>query len=193
MGTDLPISFVFGIPPGASSSVVVVGGLMDFATGAYTSALDPPGALFQYFYDGGGAISITGGVPAAGIADSMLLSGSFASDPVFSYGGLGLAALTAALIVDYLNPALSEFFGFSPISSGTGFLAQVDFNVDFNGSRWGFGTPGPGVAFSGSQLASNIMATTAPEPATLILLGSGLAGVSFLGRKRLSKRPPNKT
>jgi len=194
VGNDLPISFVFGNPPGTSSSIVVVGGLMDFTTGIYTSALDLPGPLFTYSFDGGGSISITGGVPAAGIANnSTLLSATFTGDPAFTYGGGGLAALTSVLSVDYLNPELSEFFGFAPLTTtGYGFLAQIDMMVDFNGSSWGFGTPGPGKAFSGSQLGANVVAATAPEPATLILLGSGLAGVSFVGRRRLRKGPTNK-
>lgn len=119
-------------------------------------------------------ITITGGVPAAGIAiGTTLLSGSFSSFTVFfpapttlSFSGLGSDVKDSGLLtyIGLLASTPFNFFGFT-ISA-----------------NWKPGaTPHP----KGTAYSTDITNTAAvSEPATLLLLGSGLIGLGLLARRR---------
>jgi len=182
IGTNFPINLVF--TPGGPLATVT-GGDLDFATGNYLSALDPAGSSFTSFYDVGGSLTITGSIPGTSIS-GQLLHATFSGPSIFNYVNFGFASFSGGLSVDSVNSDLALLLGITPFSAGSGTIAQADFSVDFNGSAWGFGTPAPGQAFSGTQASVNI-AVGAPEPGTLLLLGSGLAGLGLLRRKKLGQ------
>jgi hypothetical protein len=183
-GTNFPINLVF--TPGGPLAVVTDGDL-DFITGNYLPSytLDPSGSSFTSFYDTGGSLTITGGIQGTSIGGP-LLTATFSGPSIFNYVNFGFASFSGGLSVTSVNPDLALLLGITPFDSGSGTIAQADFFVDFNGSAWGFGTPAPGQAFSGTQASVNI-AVGAPEPGTLLLLGSGLAGLGLLRRKKLGQ------
>jgi len=178
VGSNLPINGVFGSPPGSSSSVPVLSGLLNFSTGNFSGGMIVGPTQFISFYNAGGAISITGSVPAAGIpTTSTLLSGTFTGMPIFQYSGSGLAALNGSLGLTFVNAALSDYFDFGPLA-GTepGVIAQAEFGISF------YGPPLFGIGFSGSQASVNIAVNaanpvTVPEATSLALVMSGIAGL----------------
>ena len=182
VGTGLPISSVFGNPPGSGSSIDVIGGSMSFSTGSATGGFNLGGGQFLSFFSPGGSILITGTVPTAGItASSTLLSGTFSGTPVFQYSGSGLASMNGSLSLTALNSALSSYFNFAPLTgSEAGVIAQADFGISFAG-----GTPGVMIAFSGSQSSVNVAVNagnrvSVPEGDSLVLMISGLIAVGLV-------------
>ncbi|HXG46601.1 MAG TPA: hypothetical protein VNO52_03180 [Methylomirabilota bacterium] len=186
IGTNLPISQVFGVPPGSSSITGVTGGDLDFATGPLLGSFDLSGDAFMNFYGSGGSLTLTGGVPAAGITPgSTLLQAAFAGPATLSYSGFGLASLVGSLSLLYVNPDLTEYFGFGSDPTyylGPGSIAQAQLNISFPG-----GTVGPGLAFTGQQASVNLTATV-PQPAPLVFLGMGMIGVAAWARVQRVRR-----
>jgi hypothetical protein len=190
VGAGLPISSVFGTPPGSGSSIGVVGGSMSFATGGWTGGMNLGGGQFLSFFSPGGSILITGTVPTAGITtSSTLLQGTFSGVPIFQYSGAGLASLNGSLSLTVLNSALSSYFNFAPLTgSEPGVIAQADFGISFVG-----GIPGIGIAFSGSQSSVNVAVNAAnpvsvPEGDSLMLVASGLVAVGLVRLGLTGKR-----
>jgi hypothetical protein len=187
IANDLPINMLFGIPTGAPI-LTVTGGLLDFSTGPQVGSNNPAGPSFQLTFGEGGSFIITGGIPSLGITDdnTLLVQGSFlglpwAGAPTLDFNGV-FGMLTGTLDIDFLNPAISQFLGFtSPPNLGLGALAQVDL---------GFSGPptGPDSPFSASQSSLNVAIAVA-QPAPLLLLGIGLITVTVLVRaNRLARR-----
>ena len=182
VAADLPISSVFGTPPGSGSSISVVGGQLSFSTGNFSGGMVVGPSQFINIYNNGGSILITGAVPTAAITtDTTLLQGTFSGMPVFQYSGSGLASLNGGLSLTYLHSALSDYFQFGPLA-GTepGVIAQADFGITFDGP------PIFGVGFSGSQssvnIALNVRPVSVPEASSLMMV---LSGLSVLGVVRL--------
>ena len=178
-GVNLPISSVFSIPPGFSSNVPIIGGLMNFTTGSFISSTNLGGGAFVNIFGAsipGIPFSIAGAIPTIGVASgTTLLAANFATNPTFLYLGAGNAgSFSANLFVTYVYPTLASYFGLTPMV-GSGFLTQLQMNL--------FSPITPGAPLFGNQASANIVATIR-EPATLLLLGSGLTILGLVGMRR---------
>ncbi|GKT07879.1 PEP-CTERM sorting domain-containing protein [Desulforhabdus sp. TSK] len=184
-GTNIQVDNVVGLGTLINDGVAfnIVGGRLDFKTG------NPTGQPWDF---GGGAsstISVIGGVDINGdgdlndvgdIANTTLLSGVFGHASVsisntvagtqFNIAGAGFS--------DTKNDDLLDLFGLPK-----GVPYEGAFNISFTSS-----VVSPGSPFTSTTvLSGDIVNTPVPEPTSMLLLGSGLAGVFFYGRKKISK------
>jgi hypothetical protein len=161
-----------------STNLSIAGGDLDFATGNYIGG-GSMGTGFQNIYAAGGSVTITGDIGSGSV---LLMQGDFAdastftccsgSSPVYasSFGGL--------LDISYVDADLAAALGFNLPASG-GSIAQVEI-------FFGTSPTATGVAFSGTQGGGALSVSEVPEPGSLLLLGSGLAGFAIWGRKKLA-------
>jgi hypothetical protein len=178
IGSNIRIGTVSGIgTPLNSGSWAVTGtnagfGSLDFTTGAYQSFSGG-----TYTFASGGTFTIKGIVTAAGITSvTNLLTGTFTSATV-SGGPFGFVSVAG---IDTKNPDLLAFFGLTGISGFT-----------FGGFSLGSGFTATGGAFSTRPFSTDIGNTVpVPEPASLLLLGSGLTALGTYIRRRNQKQNP---
>jgi PEP-CTERM motif len=155
---------------------------LNFETGAnIQEAVTVGTGLTQWTWGGGGTFEVEGTLNTAAdgsgtdIATGTLLAGEFT-------GALGLVGPAGRLAVtgvgeDEKIGSLLEFYGISE------FLPFRFASTDIIASGL---VVGPNSSLSGTVTNADITNTQIPEPGTLLLLGSGLAGASLL-RRRMKK------
>ena len=174
VGSGIVITSVSGSADLANSPAPhnVTSGVLSFTTGAYTGV----GSDGFYNFAAGGSLTITGGVPDAGIAaGSFLLTAvNVAAQFNPSYGPSGFQFnMTIPFGSDTKNPDLLSYFGLAPSPSFT-----------FSGTLMGPAASGGLGGFTASVRSADVL-NTVPTPSSLLLLGSALLGVGLIVSRKL--------
>ena len=153
VGSGIVVDSVVGLGTPLNDGVALpcVDCTLDFTTGANIGGWN---------WAGGGTITITG---FGGIS---LMDGSFDTANVTAFGNS--FKIAGAGFTDTKNSNIVAFYGLPPQGPWAG-----NFILNFNASG------SPGDAFSSSRVTSGDVTNSIPEPASLLLLGSGLIGLGF--------------
>lgn len=176
IGTNITVDDVVGINTPANDLVTLIcqGCVLNFQTGNLTG-----NDADEWFFGAGGFFTITGTLVDAlnnVIATGTLLNGVFSE--VVSVIKTGLTAAINGSIFDTKDPDLLAYFGLADVP----YLGSLNLSFLLNPTVF------PPNAFgSNPVLSGDVVNIPTPEPGSLLLLGSGLAGLGLWGRKKAKR------
>ncbi len=181
VGKNIQVDNVLGLgtPAHDNATVNIIGGLLNFTTGNFSGASTTPSA---WDFSGGGTITLTGcadldhdgGACDAQDASGTLLTGTFDNATVLAMSSV--SKILGAGVIDIKNPQLAQFFGL-PFGSTDFYTGGL--NLSFRASGLPPHSFRSSVALSGDMFDSPPL----PEPASLVLFGSGLLLLGFVTRR----------
>ena len=172
VGLNIEVDNVVGLGGTPANNNVVldcVGCVLNFTTGASNGAWTWGGG-------GGTLIEIVGSIPDLSLgAGTILMSGIFGNAFVIDQGNN--SKLSGSGFFDRKNERLATYYGLGDVPAWSG--------------NWNISFAATGVspdAFKSSEIFSgDVVNTPVPEPASMLLLGSGLLGFASFARKKIFK------
>jgi hypothetical protein len=187
VGTDIVFQQVIGVDTPANSGTSLfcwpVNCLLNFTTGDNLTE-GPP----IYTFAGGGSLTLTGGLNTAidgsGVqvvpGGTLLASNGSFDPPVIVLGGGSTNAQVSGVGFDFKDEDLTTFYGLDQtvFSFANTVLSLQGATFDAEGG------------FTANVTDADFSNTAVPEPATLLLLGTGLVGAGAFNRRMRRQKLP---